>query len=77
MGQGNQSRALIMVSKAQGWDPTTIEGGESLANWDKDPRGQVHDPTGTLRRPDAVDGYDVNIGTPKVTWNAPKPSKGG
>ena len=33
---GNQSRALIIVSKAKGWDPTVIEGGESIANFDKD-----------------------------------------
>lgn len=61
---GGQSRALIIASKLQGWDPTKIApGGQSVANFDKDPSDPfTHKTTGDLPggSPDAwPDGYSM------------------
>lgn len=37
MALGDQSKALIIVSKNKGWDPTVIADGESIANFNKAP----------------------------------------
>lgn len=37
MALGDQSKALIIMSKNKGWDPTKVAGGESIANFNKAP----------------------------------------
>lgn len=37
MALGDQSKSLIIISKAKGWDPTVIPGVGSIANFDKAP----------------------------------------
>jgi len=37
MALGDQSKALIIVSKAKGWDPTVIPGVGSIANFNRAP----------------------------------------
>ena len=65
-GQGNQSRSLIIASKMQGWDPTKIEGGESIENFDAP--ADINNRAGTGRLPGGTpnawpNGYDVQIDT--------------
>lgn len=48
MALGDSTRALIITAKAKGWDPTKIEGGESIANFDKQPDRVTHKTTGEL-----------------------------
>lgn len=52
MAQGAQSKALIIVSKMQGWDPTQIVGGESIANFDA-PNG-IDNRAGTGKLPQGI-----------------------
>ena len=80
---GRAVKSLIIVSRAQGWDPTRIldqttgEYGQSIENFDKppNPAGTGDHCVGTL--PDGIpDGWpnsygNPEIGEPSVTWNAP------
>lgn len=75
---GNQSRGLIQASKTKGWDPTVIEGGESIANFDKDQGNLPGRHVGRLPggTPDGwPDGYDVPAIDPNaVDFASPQPS---
>jgi|SRR5262245_14818440 len=58
---GNQSRALIIASRMRGWDPTRVEGGGSIANFDKDMGNAAGQPVGRIPglRDGYPDGHDV------------------
>lgn len=80
MGQGNQSRGLIIASKNRGWDPTEISGGV-----DRDPITKGAERTGTGYFSDCPDpqGDHNNKGsmterTPPVDTRGPgrKPTTG-
>ena len=73
MALGGQTRGLILASKMAGWDPTKIEGGESIANFDKDPVAPRNDTTGTLPQgiPDSFpDDTESPLGQ-RISFNAP------
>jgi len=83
MALGGQSSALITVSKAQGWDPTVIQGpggGESIANFDKDPTTDkmTHKTIGTLPQgtPDTFPDADAPDMGPGVDWQHPQYNDG-
>lgn len=75
MSLNNQSRALIIASKAQGWDPTVIPGLGSIANFDYDPGIVGQRFVGTLSDgtqnswPDGYDATDVKPVPP--SFNTP------
>ena len=48
MSQGGLSKSLIIISKAKGWDPNQIAGGENIENFNKAP--DPWEPTGVKAR---------------------------
>lgn len=75
MALGDQSKALIIMSKMKGWDPTLIPGVGSIANWDKAPNPwELGDqsvgnlPEGT---PDGFPKAEEPRYDERVSWSAP------
>jgi len=70
--QGDVGRALRIISQAKGWDPNVIQGGESIANFNKEPSGVDHITLGKLPQgtpdsfPEDHPGIDV-AATPFAT----------
>jgi hypothetical protein len=64
MARGDQSKALRIMSKQKGWDPTQIEGGGSIAGFDVAP-GVSGGAVGRL--PGCTpDGWPGSLGVPSI-----------
>lgn len=75
MALGDQSKALIIMSKMKGWDPTVIPGVGSIANFNKAPDpwelgnqsvGKLPEGNGDSYPQAEQPKYDE-----RVSWNAP------
>jgi hypothetical protein len=79
MALGDSARAQVIVAKAKGWDPNKIEGsGEDISAFNNVPdvaaRGDFvvgNIPNLPTHEKGFPDGFDTNIGEPRVTFNAP------
>ena len=72
--QGDQGRALRLMSLNKGWDPNVIQGtGENIGNFNKSPDGVNHDTTGTLPQGNGLSYPEdhPNIGAEKIPFSTP------
>lgn len=81
MALGDMSKALIIMSKARGWDPTVIQGGESIANFNKAPDRPNYSDSCVGSLPEGApisypEAEQPHYGSESVTWNAPNRATG-